>query len=63
MIDEYLDRIRAFCKERDWTPTDLAREAKVSEGTLRKMHRRDWAPTTRTIRRIEKVMRRAGESA
>jgi ribosome-binding protein aMBF1 (putative translation factor) len=52
-FDNVLARIRAFAAAKGWTPTQLAREAGLSDTVTRGMDREDWAPSGRSVRALE----------
>jgi ribosome-binding protein aMBF1 (putative translation factor) len=56
LIDQSLDRIRAYKKAMGWSVLRLATEAGVWENTLRKMDDPDWAPNTSTVRKLEGII-------
>ncbi len=51
-----LDRIRAFARERGWTPGKLAAEAKLSRGTLGPLFTPEWSPSSATVRACEALI-------
>lgn len=56
MIEQYLNRIRAFRLQAGWSKNKLARESGLRESTIRAMDEADWSPTVSTLRALEKVI-------
>jgi ribosome-binding protein aMBF1 (putative translation factor) len=56
MIEQYLNRIRAFRLSAGWSKNRLARESGLRESTIRAMDDQDWSPTVSTLRALEKVI-------
>lgn len=55
-IDAVIDRIRAFRRSTGWSVLRLAREAGISESTLRHIDRPSWNPESETLRRLEAII-------
>ncbi len=56
-IENAVQRIRVYVfAVRGWTKKDLAREANISESSLRNIHSPNWNISLRTLRKIESVV-------
>jgi|GEM_PF-2527100 len=49
-------RIRAWRAANDWAPSRYAAEAGVSDATTRNMQDEAWAPTLRTLKKLEELI-------
>ena len=49
-------RIRAWRAANDWAPSRYAVEAGVSDATTRNMEDESWAPTLRTLKKLESLI-------
>ena len=55
-IETTIIRVRAFARSRGWTRSRLAKEAGLTESTLRHFHDPAWNPTADTLRKLEAVI-------
>lgn len=55
-INSVLERIRAYRRTAGWSVLRLAREAGVSESTLRHIDRDSWNPESETLRKLEAII-------
>jgi len=55
-LDAVLARLRAFRKAADLSQSALALAAGLSRATLRGIDDADWAPTSSTIRAVERLI-------
>lgn len=56
LIDQSIQRIRAFHRDRGLSVSALAKMAGMGESTVRHINRPDWSPTADTLRRLEAVI-------
>lgn len=56
LIEQAIQRVRAFRKERGWNLSQFAREAGLKESTIRKMDEPSWNPEINTLRKLEAVI-------
>lgn len=52
-VTQSIARIRAFRLAKGWTINRMAREAGLTESSIRNMDRPDWNPESRTLERLE----------
>ena len=55
-IDAVIERVRAYRRLAGWSVLRLAREAGISESTLRHIDRADWNPESETLRKLEAII-------
>jgi len=56
LIDQSIERIRAYRRAMGWSVLRLATEAGMRESTIRHLDHADWSPTADTLRRLETVI-------
>lgn len=56
MIDQTIERVRAYRRHQGWSILRFAKEAGMGESTIRNMDHDDWSPTADTLRRLERVI-------
>lgn len=55
-VDQAINRIRKFRREKGWSINRLATTAGVAEATLRNIDEPDWNPKLRTLEKLEDVI-------
>lgn len=58
-IENLIEKIRTFAKDRKLTKSALAKKAGFQDTTLRKFWDDDWNPTAKTLSKLEAVMKDA----
>lgn len=56
LIQQSINRIRAFQSSKGWSKTRLATEAGIVDTVLRNFENSNWNPTTKTLRKLESII-------
>lgn len=63
LIDESIDRVRSYAKDKGLKPAQLAALAGLHPNTLRHLNTDDWSPTSETLRKLEAIIPLDSEAA
>ncbi|MTJ81756.1 MAG: hypothetical protein F8N37_12160 [Telmatospirillum sp.] len=56
LIEQAMQRVRAFRTARGWSILRFAKESGLNESTIRRMDRPDWSPTADTLKKLESIV-------
>lgn len=56
LIDQSIERIRAYRQVQGWSILRLAKESGMGESTIRRLDDPTWSPTADTLRKLEAVI-------
>ncbi|MEC4591641.1 helix-turn-helix transcriptional regulator [Nitrospirillum amazonense] len=56
LIDQAIERVRSYRRAQGWSILRLAKEAGMTESTIRHLDRDDWSPNADTLRRLERIV-------
>ena len=56
LVQDSIERIRAYRVARGWSINRLATEAAIGWSTIRRIESPDWNPNTDTLKRLEAII-------